>query len=59
LIKKWIFLSLAHPIGHSPPATPEAGASNKLSERNNTVCQIGSDVKQVILKVERSLPDDY
>jgi hypothetical protein len=36
LIQKWLFLSLAHPIGYSPPATPEAGASNKGNECNNT-----------------------
>jgi hypothetical protein len=35
LIKKWFFLSLALPIRHPQPATPEAGASNKHNEHNN------------------------
>jgi hypothetical protein len=35
LIKKWLILSLVHPIGHSLLAGTEAGLYNKRNERNN------------------------
>jgi hypothetical protein len=43
LIKKWLILSLVHPIGHSPPAGTKL--AYPISEMNATICKIGRDVE--------------